>query len=98
MKSDGLVTADFDSPHLPFLDVLTFISLFFQYRRRRKKRQMSSDYVSKLKAAIITFLADALHSYIFTVYVQNNDVYTQQAISRKRWGGEIWLSFFVLKL
>jgi len=55
---------------------------------------MSSDYVSKLKTAIITFLADALQSYIFTVYVQNNDMYAQQAISRKRWGGEIWLSSF----
>jgi len=55
MKSDGRVTADFDSPHLRFLDVLTFITLFFQYRRRRKKRQTSRDYVSNLKAAIITF-------------------------------------------
>ena len=86
MKSDGSVTADFDSPLLPFIDVLMFVTLFFQYRRHRKKRQMSSDYMSKLKASIITFLADVLHSYIFTVYAQSNQMYAQQAISRKRWG------------
>lgn len=86
MKSDGYVTADFDSPQLPFLDVLVFVTLFFQYRRHKKKRQMSSDYMDKLKASIITFLADALHSYVFTVYARSNQMYAQQAISRKRWG------------
>ena len=39
MKSDGLVTSDFDSPQLPFLDVLTFITMFFRYRRLRKKNR-----------------------------------------------------------
>jgi len=82
MLRANLLFTQWDAPS--FIDVLMFACSVVKFRKDSNKKPLKSGIIKNLKIALLSFMSNALHSYIWNVYAKSHDIYNGEFPSRRK--------------
>ena len=78
----NLLFTEWNAPS--FIDVLMFACSVVKFRKDNNKKPLKSCIIKNLKVALVSFLSNMLHHYIWNIYARDHDIYNGQIPSRKK--------------
>jgi hypothetical protein len=82
MARANLLFTQWDAPS--FIDVLMFACSLEKFRKESNKKPLKSGIIKNLKVALVSFMSNMLHSYIWNIYARSHDIYNGEIPSRRK--------------
>ena len=82
MVTANLLLTEWNAPS--FIDVLMFACSVVKFRKDNNKKPLKSSILKNLKVALVSFMSDMLHSYIWNTYARAHDIYNHDIPSRRK--------------